>query len=182
MNQDARVENDTIEQLIKEAEANTTYGILSPFHLNWNGDKVDPYFLRMVLPSASPDFLSDSFLNKQKEIYPVEFIHAACWLISRSCVESTGGFDPLFYHYGEDNDYVDRATALNFKIGIVPHAYVYHAGFFDLSKPMGYNLKFRVTQSLLELKNMKSGLAGNYFFLLKKQMEPDYYAFIFQAV
>ncbi len=61
-----------------------------------------------------------------KEIYQVEFINAAIWMLSRRCVETVGLFNPSFYHYGEGEDYAYRANYHNLKIGILPDLCAIH--------------------------------------------------------
>jgi len=51
---------------------------------------------------------------------------AAHWLISRMCLLKVGGFSPTFTQYGEDNNYIERATYHGFKIGVVPSAKAIH--------------------------------------------------------
>ena len=171
LNQDAWVERDTIKNLVETASKNPEYGIISPFHFNWDKSKVDHYFLMMVNPNDCPDYLSDCFLKKERDIYSVNFIHAACWLVSKECILDTGGFDPLFYHYGEDNDYVDRAKSYQFKIGISPSSNVYHDGRFDLSKEQNDNFRFRQVSALIELKTLNNKLIANYFFFFKSRFD-----------
>ena len=60
------------------------------------------------------------------DIYTVDFVNAAVWLLSRKCLEVVGGFNPSFFHYGEDGNYKDRIYFLDGKIGIVPGAVAYH--------------------------------------------------------
>jgi GT2 family glycosyltransferase len=171
LNQDAWIENNTVEKLVTVANTHPQFGITSPFHFNWDATKVDHYFLTMVNPNDCPGFLSDHYLNNIQDIYPVNFIHAACWLISKNCLAEVGGFDPLFYHYGEDNDYVSRIKRLGYKIGISPGTNVYHYGFFDTSKGSASGVRFKKIESLLELKNLQGKLIANYFFYFKRRFD-----------
>ena len=54
------------------------------------------------------------------------FVNAAAWLISKDCLSVIGGFDPLFFHYGEDENYCQRARFHNIKIGIANFALIKH--------------------------------------------------------
>lgn len=171
LNQDARIEEDTVQTLVAVAERNNEYGILSPFHYNWEGDKIDHFFLRMINIDDCPQFLSDVFLNKQREVYSLKFIHAACWMVSKDCLAKTGGFDPLFYHYGEDNDYINRVVINGFKVGICPSVNVFHYGFFDPSKPHHANKHLVKVSCLLELKTLQNSLLGNYLFFFKRRID-----------
>ncbi len=127
LNQDAYLEKDTIEKLIEVHKKNDNYGILSPIHLNGKGDKLDQNFSHYVNYNANPDFYSDFILKKPlSEVYAVPFVNAAGWLISKKCLETVGGFDPVFFHYGEDDNYCQRLKYHGFKIGIVPQVFLRH--------------------------------------------------------
>lgn len=115
LNQDAWIFPDTISLLLKTFSEHPDAGIISPMHLNGEMDALDFNFAT----NMSGDFVSDSYLNKLKPDYPVSYINAACWLISRKCIETVGGFDTnLFVHYGEDGDYCRRLIYHKFTLYI----------------------------------------------------------------
>lgn len=127
LNQDAYLEAQSLEKLIKIQKEHSDYGVISPIHLNGKGNRLDQYFSNYLNYKANPDFYSDFVLNKEKaDIYEVPFVNAAGWLISRAAIEEVGGFDPLFFHYGEDDNYCQRLQYHNFKIGVVPNTYILH--------------------------------------------------------
>ena len=121
LNQDAYLEPGSIEKLIEVQKKKQEYGILSPLHLNGEGDRLDKNFSNYLNYQGNPDFYSDYVLNKpKKEIYDVPFVNAAGWLLSKHCIEKVGGFDPIFFHYGEDDNYCQRVIYNGFKIGVFP--------------------------------------------------------------
>jgi GT2 family glycosyltransferase len=127
LNQDAYLQEGCIETLIETHKKNTAYGILSPIHLNGQGNRLDRNFSNYINYTANPDFYSDFVLKKPlQEIYEVPFVNAAGWLLSRDILEKVGGFDPIFFHYGEDDNYCQRARFHGFKIGVVPTTFLYH--------------------------------------------------------
>lgn len=127
LNQDAYLGEDTIEKLIETHKKNDIYGILSPIHLNGKGDRLDQNFSYYLNYNENPDFYSDFILNKPLPVvYEVPFVNAAGWLISKKCMETVGGFDPVFYHYGEDDNYCQRVLFHDLKIGVVPHVFLKH--------------------------------------------------------
>lgn len=129
LNQDAWVMPDTINTLIDIHKRNPEYGVLSPMQLQANEKHFDNNFLCNVLKLAqcgSNTFEEDLFFNRLKEVYDVNFVMAAHWLISRKCIETVGGFSPTFPHYGEDDNYLQRCQYWGFKIGIVPIAKAVH--------------------------------------------------------
>lgn len=128
LNQDAWVQINTIELLIKEMQESPEYGLISPIHLTGSEKKLDHNFSLLLSPTTCPDFLSDLVVQGKADnrIYPIAFVNAALWLLSRKCIETVGGFDPIFPHYGEDNNYIDRLEYHGFQRGIYPRVYGIH--------------------------------------------------------
>ncbi|MCX7549055.1 glycosyltransferase family 2 protein [Xanthomarina sp. F1114] len=127
LNQDAYLVDNVLDKLIIVQKQYPAYGILSPIHLDGSGSKLDRKFCNYVAYRKNPDFYSDFVLGKSlKKVYEVPFVNAAGWLLSRKLLETVGGFDPLFYHYGEDDNYCQRTIYHNFKIGVVPTAFLLH--------------------------------------------------------
>ena len=126
LNQDAWIEPDMLEGLIKIQQKQPDYGILSPLHFDIEDHtKID----RNCAYSFSNEMISDAVAGRTlKEVYHVSGIHAAIWLISRECLEDVGGFDPLFYYRQEDVDYMIRVRNKEYKFGIVPSVKAYHRG------------------------------------------------------
>jgi GT2 family glycosyltransferase len=128
LNQDARVEKDTIASLVKAQSDNPEFGILSPLHLNRMGNDFDIYFYDYLVRSGIREWQLPGLRNNTQAhaIINTPFVNAAAWLISSDCLEKTGGFDPVFVHYGEDDHYANRAIFKGFKIGVLNTARIYH--------------------------------------------------------
>jgi len=128
LNQDAWIENNTIEKLIKFSIKNSEYGIISPIHLNGSKNNFDLGFLRYFSKSETLHAYENLYLGKaEPACYDTKFVNAAAWLITKKCLEMVGGFDTsVFKHYGEDVNYCHRVLFHNFKIGIVPSATICH--------------------------------------------------------
>ncbi len=127
LNQDAWVEPDTLQQLVEQSQLHPEYGLFSPAHLNADGNALDHGFANYVRADRCPGFISDAYLQQLKSIYPLPFVNAAAWLLTRACLEKTGGFNPMFFMYGEDLDYTQRVLFHRLQIGIVPRARIFHA-------------------------------------------------------
>lgn len=124
LNQDAWIGKDMIDRLLPYANDNS---LISPLHMNGAGDKIDRNFCHNAL-MRSPEmeqYLHDTAIGKTGKYYTDE-INAACWLLPRAVLESVGGFNPLFFHYSEDNDYLQRLHYHQKGIYFVPSARVYH--------------------------------------------------------
>ncbi len=137
LNQDAWVEPDTIENLVMVHQRHQEYGILSPVHLNADNQTLEYIFSEFAGSANTPGFYTDLYAGKVKEVYTTQFVNAAAWLISGDCLMRIGGFNPIFPHYGEDNEYVNRARYHGFKTGIVPEARIVHDSFFSWEKING---------------------------------------------
>ena len=115
LNQDAWVEQDTIEKLLQTFQDNDNVGIASPVHLNGSYTGLDSGFCNYLGAAC----ISDMYLGKLKPYYSVPMVNAAAWLISRDCIEKVGGFDTsLFKHYGEDDHYAQRVLFHGMKVVI----------------------------------------------------------------
>ncbi len=127
LNQDAWVEPDTIEKLIIAQQKEPEYGIVSPIHLNGKGDALDYNFSNYIIPPKCESLYSDLFLNKIKDaVYKVSFVNAAGWLLSKKCLETVGGFNPSFFHYGEDDNYIHRVHYHGLRVGVLPTTVLFH--------------------------------------------------------
>lgn len=61
-----------------------------------------------------------------RSVYDIRHVMAAHWLISAEAVSKVGGFAPIFSHYGEDYNYLDRLYYHGMKAGICPHVCAVH--------------------------------------------------------
>ena len=128
LNQDAWISNDTIEKLISAHEEYPQYGIISPVHLNGAGNDFDDHFFNYLSHSNIKGLLLDNICNSNinTDLIDSPFVNAAAWLITKNCLHKVGGFDPVFFHYGEDDNYAQRVRYKGFKIGILPSTVIYH--------------------------------------------------------
>lgn len=125
LNQDAWLEaSNTLSTLVTIAEKHPEYGLLSPMHLNMAKDGlVMSSFCRRPYNET---LIEDLYLHRLKDVYSTDYIHAAAWLLSRKTLEAVGGFDPLFSHYEEDDNYLHRVLYHGFKVGVCPAARIIH--------------------------------------------------------
>jgi GT2 family glycosyltransferase len=151
LNQDTIIEKDALAELLRISNKYDGYGLVSPVHFNYEGEQLEYYFEQFA--NKNNRFKVDYEYKKGLEvIYDVPFVNAAAWLIPISTLETVGGFDPIFHHYGEDNNYCQRLNYHQFKIGIVPSAKVRH----DSKKRKGIEMKlFSVQYFLNEIKQLQ---------------------------
>jgi len=165
LNQDGYVEENTISKLVSFHNGHLEYGVLSPQQKNGNGTELDKKFKNIVLGNC----VTNSFLESGKTIYDVSFVMAAFWLISADCLKRVGVFDPIFFHYGEDGDYLSRVRFHGFKIGVVMDSVAYHDR-QERAVPEMQQLKSFYASQLASLTNINRSLAFcvgkvSYFYL-----------------
>ena len=197
LNQDAWIGSNTIGKLVELSQSHPQYGILSPVHLTGKGDKPDPGF-GYYAQIQQLDQLSD------KNILPIPFANAALWMIPVSVLKKVGGFCPLFYHYGEDKDFVNRLTYHDYQVGYSPQVfgnhdreyrplthqvflrteYVYHLSEYanihhNWLKAFGYGVLAPMKKCLVALFKGKASLSKDYFCmtfqLLRRSKEVYFY-------
>jgi len=150
LNQDVYVKEDTIRVLTTTAETNPSYAILSPIHLNGTGLAMDYHFSTYV----SRILVSDCYFNNTRDIYPCGFVNAAAWFISKKFIQKIGGFDPLFFHYGEDNDYINRVKYHGLHVGVCTRTQIIHdRGTFNALEGYKESKKIYIA-TLTDLKNI----------------------------
>lgn len=137
MNQDAYLFEDSVAKLLEvyyNSDSKEEIGILSPLHLDGSEKKLDIFLDKYIAQNFENRMISDFVCDTVKAFYEINFINAAHWLLPKHTVEKVGGFNPYFFHYGEDNEYVNRLHFHGKKILLCPESKVVHDGKQILSK------------------------------------------------
>ncbi|MCQ9640303.1 glycosyltransferase family 2 protein [Chryseobacterium sp. WG14] len=145
MNQDAWIFQDSFQHLL---DVYNTYpdpkkiGILSPMHLDGTEKNLDIFFERYLARNTHVNrIFSNTFTNTQQEYYEIDFVNAAHWFLPRKTIEEIGGFNPYFFHYSEDYEYVQRVAYFDKKILACTKSKVVHDGRQDFNKTSHINAK-----------------------------------------
>lgn len=118
MNQDLTFETNALSCLIAAALESSEFGVFSPVCHDRSGENLDEKF---------SIYLSQAFSEANAlSVVPVPFVNAAAWLLDVTVLD-VGGFDPLFFMYGEDEDLAGRIRASGREIGVVLSAQARHA-------------------------------------------------------
>lgn len=128
LNQDAYVYPDMFDKLLegyKQANKSINVGVISPLHLYRDGIHFDAHF-KGYLYNIALGMAEDALLTSTKAYYEVGAVPAAGWLLPRKSLENIGGFDPIFFHYGEDHNYSQRVNFHGMKTIVVPTAKMIH--------------------------------------------------------
>lgn len=137
MNQDAWIFNDSVEKLLNVYNLHPDkkeIGILSPMHIDGTGNKLDIFLDKYIAHNFETRLISDLYFQTLQPFYEISFINAAHWFLPKETIEIIGGFNPYFFHYGEDLEYVNRILFHKKKTFLVPESKVTHDGKQSLSK------------------------------------------------
>lgn len=159
MNQDAWIYEDSIEKLLdvyNSYPGKEEIGILSPMHIDGTEKKLDIFLDKYIAHNFETRLISDLYFQSLKPFYEMKFINAAHWLLPKDTIETVGGFNPYFFHYGEDAEYVNRILFHGKKTFLVPGSKVIHDGKQSLSK-----VDYSKYQDLRIETNMMNPLLAN---------------------
>lgn len=152
MNQDAWLFTDTVSKLLHFCKTHPQMheiGIVSPIHLDGTENKIEIFVERYMAHNALKQrIFSDLLLKGGRVSYEIDFINAAHWFIPKQTVEKVGGFNPYFYHYGEDNEFVNRLRYKELKIFLLKDCFAVHDSNQDLSK-INYQ---KYTNTIIDIK------------------------------
>ena len=128
LNQDVYVYKNAIAQLLRVMQQYNEYGILSPIQQSGNEETLDYSFKKYLARVCTKEELKAvaEKTDIHKTAVAVRFVNAAAWMIRAAVVYKVGYFHPLFFHYGEDNNYSSRVQYHGFKVGICLNSYVIH--------------------------------------------------------
>lgn len=127
LNQDAWiVQPETLSSLVEVSRNHPEFALLSPMQLYGSGRQIVFESKHYGAKNEKNDWISDSYFNELKDLYEVEYVCAASWFLPVSTLRTIGGFDPLFYHNGEDDNYLQRIRYHGYKVGICPKVNVCH--------------------------------------------------------
>lgn len=126
INQDAYLEKGSLTRFFEKPESAQT-ALHAFIQLNGRGDRLDPKFSAHYLtPAYCPGFLDDLYLRNIQSTYISKFVNAAAWLMPRKLLMTVGGFNPSFFHYGEDDNYVHRLHHHGYELLLHPDCIVHH--------------------------------------------------------
>ncbi len=126
MNDDTEFAPGAIERLMSAAEAHPN-SVMTPLQLNYREPgRIDDNAYRHV--AAVRDLIEDAVVGRPlRQTYPLPTIIGAAMFARREVWEAVGGFDPLFWFYGVDDDVCARARWIGYEVLLVPQAHLFHA-------------------------------------------------------
>ncbi|MDQ0591906.1 N-acetylglucosaminyl-diphospho-decaprenol L-rhamnosyltransferase [Chryseobacterium ginsenosidimutans] len=175
MNQDAWIYPDSLEKLLEvynNYPNKTEIGIISPMHLDGTEKKLDIFLDKYISYNCDKTrLISDLYFQTLKPYYELDFINAAHWLLPKETIDIVGGFNPYFFHYGEDNEYVNRLQYHKKKTIIVPGSKVVHDGKQLLDKVDYKKYKNLSTETKIINPNLRDSLRSEKKALLQSMIK-----------
>lgn len=118
LNQDAYISKTAIGELVKCHQQYPDLGLISPMH--YDGiDKEFDYRFKIYYGRSKP-------WKGREGVRKVRFVNAAAWFIPKETVLKVGGFDPVFFHTGEDDNLLQRLRYKNMPIVITEKSRIQH--------------------------------------------------------
>lgn len=115
LNQDAWVFPGTIGTLLSAARTHLEYAVLSPVQMTADYKELDPLFAKIYRISGEDD------------VCRLRRVMAAHWLVPVAAIREIGLFEEdLFPHWGQDDDWCNRARYHGMKVGVVSSAQAVH--------------------------------------------------------
>ena len=126
LNQDALLLPDTIEKLFEFLATHTEFDVAAPIHCSPDPENIDAKTFRGYLQIYAADYLMDACLGRQRKYYQIHGVNAAIWFVRSEVWRQAGGFDPLFFMYGEDDDLLLRWAYHKVRFALLPSCRAIH--------------------------------------------------------
>jgi len=126
LNQDAFVTPDCLTQMQRFMDENQDVGVCTPLHCSPDESRLDLRTYRGYLGVHAAELLHDAVCGKLKRFYLIPGINAAVWFVRADTFRTVGGFDPLFFMYGEDDDLMARMRYHGMQFALLPHLTAVH--------------------------------------------------------
>lgn len=126
LNQDAHLLDFTLEQLTRHLEAHPDVGVVAPLHCSPDADHIDRRTFRGYLQRHAEGYFCDLAVGQPQVSYRVSGVNAAGWLVRASVFRAFGGFDPLYFMYGEDDDLLARWAHHGVAFDLLPSVRMVH--------------------------------------------------------
>ena len=126
LNQDAYVLPGTLVEMGGFMGAHPAYGVCSPLHCSPDEHTIDLRTFRTYLRRYAQEYLCDAIMGRAKEHYTIHGVNAAVWFVRADTFARVGGFDPLFFMYGEDDDMLSRMAYHEVKFALLTRVRVVH--------------------------------------------------------
>lgn len=169
VNPDIRLAPESVCNYVGILEKNKNVGGLNPVQLSPLNNDIDSRF-KSVINNYCCETIKNN-IGKNLEL-SVDVLFGASFLLSRNAIEKVGGFDPLYFAYGEELDLCRRLKYFNFDLLVtcmspVIHLRTYETQPFDKSREF-LRLKGRYLYQLKDLSRNLSESFKHFYYVLRE--------------
>lgn len=155
VNPDIRLPSDCIKNYVEVFEKNENIGALNPIQLNNNKGEIDNRFYKYVLSRYCT--FNELSSPKYNQLWDVHTLYGASLMLSRQALEKVGGFDPLYFAYGEEQDLCRRIRYFGFRLIVTSKSPVIHLRTHENKGIDDFRLFLRLKGGYLcDLKNINA--------------------------
>lgn len=125
LNPDIILNADTIRICVDAASADPSIGAINPIQLTADAHRIDSKFQRAVLEATG--YIPAAF--RQDELPPIvdtKTLFGAALFLPAQTFKMAGGFDPLFFAYGEEEDFCRRISRKGLRLVVATRSSVIH--------------------------------------------------------
>lgn len=115
LNQDCRIDAQSMLELRKEGLRHHSH-VSCPIQMNWGREGANRGFDTRYAPGW----------QTASRPFSVDFVNAAAWFIPMKVLCAVGGFNPVFFMYGEDRDWARRLLKHEGKFTVLPSIECFH--------------------------------------------------------
>ena len=138
LDSDTKINKDAMKEMIQVLENDHDIGIVGPKMQTSNGlvQKSGRKFptVKLKILKAIPiksfekrgEMLENYDFNERKEIYEVDYLMGACWLLRKDIVDKVGMLDEKIFYAPEDVDYCARIWQNGYKVVFCQNANIIH--------------------------------------------------------
>lgn len=124
INPDVRVSETTVSRCVDLMEGDRTIGAVNPIQLDGNGGQLDEKFRLGIF--ARYGFPAPAVPIVDERCWDTLTLYGAALMLSRQTLGRAGGFDPLFFAYGEEEDLARRIRLKGLRLVVTSAGAVRH--------------------------------------------------------
>ena len=152
LNNDTTVESDALTALVKAAEVDSKYGLLTPV-IHYFDKPSEAWFAgsRMDLTRGAAYHDNSRVPARTERPREIPWASGCAMLVRAAIIQELGGFDDRYFLNWEDVDLSLRVRKLGSKIGLVPSSRIYHKVGRSFAAARGAGYYYYVRNNLLLL-------------------------------
>jgi hypothetical protein len=124
VNPDIRVHESTVSRCVELMQRDRTIGAVNPIQLDAGGVRLDEKFREGIF--LRHRFAEPAVPISEERTWDTLTLYGAALMIGRETLEQVGGFDPLFFAYGEEEDLARRIRLKGRRLVVTSAAVVRH--------------------------------------------------------